>query len=467
MGHVLTTILVYILAKEIVRDKDLSFWTALMFGLGVAGYQATAWPITNINVQGAAIFAIISLIFFKKCIDKNLQSQHLLFTSLVYLYISLMFKEIAVAFFIFYILLYFVYRKGRKIHLRTLLYIVMSCLIYLGFRIYIVLDPVYKKTVQLPTETQSIGEILTNLISFPFISLSQMLIFEKILWSLSQFVGKAVVFDLSGGFGTTSFDRYVYSNVLPVVNYVFAIIVIIITYLAYKKSRYTNRKQIILFGALFVFLNSFIYALSPERVGVINIIDSRNLYFLMIGFSFVFVATIKILFSKREVFIAIMIAYLSFSVFFLEKRLLELAGVGNIRRDILTRIIQTYPELPERVVFFTESDSSYYGLPPEENLLPFQSGFGQTLLVWYFEEERFPKEFYENRFLWEIEEQGYKEIGGRGFGYFREYDLLKTTLQEYNLPVNAVIAFSWSKGEERLNDVTLSVRNKLADYEKD
>jgi hypothetical protein len=104
---------------------------------------------------------------------------------------------------------------------------------------------------------------------------------------------------------------------------------------------------------------------------------------------------------------------------------------------------------------------SYYGLPSEEKMLPFQSGLGQTLLVWYHDQENYPNEFYQNRFLWEITDQGYQEVGDRGFGYFRDKDLLRQAIAQYNLVPESLVAFSWNSQTEELKDVTVLVREEL------
>ena len=137
---------------------------------------------------------------------------------------------------------------------------------------------------------------------------------------------------------------------------------------------------------------------------------------------------------------------------------------SRTRKSILDQIIKTYPRLPEKVVFYTESDTAFYGLPPEERIMPFQSGFGQTLLVWYFNQgENWPACFFkpEDDFLFAITEEGYRECSGRGFGYFRNFNLLQETLVENNLSKENVIAFVFKLKYNELIDVTRKVRENL------
>ena len=153
------------------------------------------------------------------------------------------------------------------------------------------------------------------------------------------------------------------------------------------------------------------------------------------------------------------------NLYFLNQNLVEFTRRGEVRKSILTTIQLVYPDLPDKVVVYTQSNQPYYGLPPETKILPFQSGLGQTLLVWYYPTEKFPKEFFADRFLWDIEEQGYKEVGDHGFGYFRDLDLLRDAIGQYNLPGESVIAFSWDGKKNFLTDITQEVRNEIYDQE--
>jgi len=113
-------------------------------------------------------------------------------------------------------------------------------------------------------------------------------------------------------------------------------------------------------------------------------------------------------------------------------------------------------------VFYTESDTSYYGLPIEEKIMPFYSGFGQTLLVWYEGKgEDFPACFFKDKYLYAIIEEGYKECEGRGYGYFRKFDSLKTAILKYSIDPKNVISFSHIAGDEKLVDTSLEIREKL------
>ena len=132
-------------------------------------------------------------------------------------------------------------------------------------------------------------------------------------------------------------------------------------------------------------------------------------------------------------------------------------------KGFLTTIEEAYPKFPQKVIFFTQSDSSYYGLPKEEKVLPIQSGFGRMLLVWYQDKEKFSGCLYENLFLHGLLSQGYKQCDVRGFGYFRDYDKLAEAVRQNQIQPENIIAYSWNGKTQKFTSITEQIRRKLAD----
>ena len=81
-------------------------------------------------------------------------------------------------------------------------------------------------------------------------------------------------------------------------------------------------------------------------------------------------------------------------ILWLQNRIRKNIRDWKYRHNILNQISEDNLKLTDKQVFYTESDTSYYGLPDETKILPFQSGFGQTLLVWFEKSERFPNDFF-------------------------------------------------------------------------
>ena len=64
-------------------------------------------------------------------------------------------------------------------------------------------------------------------------------------------------------------------------------------------------------------------------------------------------------------------------------------------------------------------------------------------------------------FLHGLTKQDYREIDGRGFGYFRDEDLLIQAIEDNNLKVDSIISFSYNSSEKKAKDTTNEVREKL------
>ena len=197
-----------------------------------------------------------------------------------------------------------------------------------------------------------------------------------------------------------------------------------------------------------------------------SIVPSRYLYFGSAGFALLLTLIGNMVLNLKRKKITILVTASFFLISILGalenfNHSQELKMSGSIRKSILTSIKKFYPTLPQKVVFYTQSDSSYFGLPDNIKILPFQSGLGQTLLLWYFSGGSLPAKFFENNFLWNIDSQGYKEIGGIGFGYFRDFFELQSTVSQNKLTLDSIIAFSWNARENKLTDISSQIRSKI------
>lgn len=258
----------------------------------------------------------------------------------------------------------------------------------------------------------------------------------------------------------TNDDSVAEARVFPIVAFLSGLLLLILILSLSRK----NVRFLTVLSFLLIFSTPFLFV--PETARGFSIFPSRYLYQGAVGSSLIFGLFGFYLLQRKSKFLEIYIflvalviglgLYLNFST---NRRFYE---EGKIRWEILNEIKTQYPDLPARVIFFIASDRPYYGLPDEERVLPFQSGLGQTLLVFFNESENFPKEFFKNRFLWEIGSQGYQEIDGRGFGYFRDPRLLNDSLSKYDLDYDSVISYSWDGEIQKLTNTTNETREMLS-----
>lgn len=460
--QVITVYLIYLLTSKLFNNKFTGLIISGLFAVNASSYQATTWVGTTVNTHGASIFGLLSIFVYLKYIQNFRQRNMYFFVfSMALLFISLLFKEITIA--IFPILIIFLLNEKIKVKQKIIesIKLILSGFVYVALRASMIFAQRGDIQEQIVTESQSIADLLRNFITFPVKIFSQSLIPTQLLFKIANKFSAVLPDTTTGLVGTTTFDVFSQQIMLQIINWSIFILAILLIYKLYSdKNKYF---KFALFGFLFSVLNSFIYIISPGRTGDIPVVDSRNIYFPAIGVTIFLVSVSSYYVQKygRKVYI-ILIASFLINLFYLNKELIFYANQGTERRHILEQIVKTYPDLPDKVVIYTESDTSYYGMPEEEKILPFELNFGYTLMIWYLPTEKYNNEMVRiGSYIHKITAQGYQEKDGIGFGYFRDIDKLKQTVKLNNLPVESIIAFRYNSQSRLLIDITSEVRNQL------
>lgn len=458
--HLINVLLTFYFAKLLIKEAKLALLAAILFGISSSNYQATAWTVADLSVHGATIFGLLSLIAILKFLETRVFKFFLL--SLGALLISLLFKEITVGFFIFFPILFYFRARFFSKYKREVLMIVVVGLSYLILRSFLIVSSL--STTSVVTEAQLPTLLGYNLATAPLKTFAQTIVPVEISLAFSYQLGEFLPTDLTGVKDTPSYNIFIEKRILELVSMAIFLLIGLVLFISLKKgSKPSNKITVISF--LFIITNGFIFAFAPERAGIINLIDSRNLYLPSIGAAILVVTIIARIFRKNPYQIFLVVILLSIiNIFFLEAKLTNLAQSSASRKNILTTIKNFYPKLPDKVIFYTESDKSFFGLEGSEKILPFQSGFGQTLLAWYHESEDYPKGLYEDRFLWEITAQGYKEAGMRGFGYFRSLKPLAQAVSENHLPLESVRGLRYDSETYQIEDNTEEIKGRLAGF---
>ncbi|GEM_PF-5044251 len=458
ISHVLAVFSVYLLSKRIFKDVVLSFLTALLFGLFAAPYQGAAWVIVDIATLWASILGVLSTLFFLDFLDKKRQKYFIV--SIVFLVISLFVKEIAIGLFPMFFLTWFFY-GGKKKEIKNLVLLVVIACVYFLFRIGMaVTNP--GAGGGLVTQSQSFNYLIYNFFTVPLKVLSQTLIPYDVFKMISLYVSRFFPTNVSGRPGTTKFEIFAIHNVMETISIGLSLLIIVSIIIFTIKLWKKNKEWLLVIASLlWIVLNSFIFSFAPETSGVINIVDSRNLYFTAIGVAFLIILLTKIYVRKNDFkFLIIFIPVVILNIFWLNSYLSNFVELGRVRRVILQQISTDNPHLPQKVIFYTDSNKEYYGLA--EKIMPFQSGFGQTLLAWYNRRQDFPSVFFKNRYLWDIRSQGYQEVDGVGFGYFRDINLLREAIIQNKLSIDNLVAYRFNAGSNSLVNITSEIRVELA-----
>lgn len=462
LWHLGTTYIVGRLLYKLLRNYMSATVGMLLFGLSGAAHQATTWVVADINTHGSTFFGILSILAFLHVLEMPKVDKRWLTTSLGLVFISLLFKETTIGLFATLPALYLL----KKTSIRTLIHNsrvwVISGFIYVVVRGLMFLLPSAQGTASVVTASQSIGMIFYNMITFPSKALSQSLIPSEIWLSLGKKIGKipAKLFGIE--VNTSRYELFVQSQLLEAVFVLLFISALILSIYLYRKfSNYHAR--LALFSLFFVSANSVVYAFSPERTGVISFIDSRNLYLTLVG-AILFILSIIQLVSKNA---ALKFVYICVSLLLLINTVV-LVGVirasvtvGSVRKTILSRIDTIIPS-GDKALIYLESDTSYYGLPWNKTTVPFQSGFGQTLLVYLHDRYRFPPEFYTNYFLWPIYSEGYITKGNSAYGFFNQFDSVVHEVKN-GASLDNVYSLKWHGKTEALVDTTEVTRQRISE----
>ncbi len=449
--HIINCFTFYILVNLLLKEKIKAFLACLLFALSSIYHQAITWVGAYGATQPALFLVLISIIFFVKYL-KGLNFKTLLF-SLILLLLGLGFRESVLFLFLFYPLWAY-FSKGAKIGRKVLVVSLIFLFIFFSFRLLLLLI-----SQTLPGEEGPglsalfLLRLVYRLLVTPFKALAQ--VFIPAEWIIKASGGLAAMAYpyLYSTKGTTFYDIVTQTVVSDLISYTIAMVIIGIAFLAYfylRKNRRAKEVQLLLGSIAFILLSSLPYIFVPGDPGYFSFLDSRYLYIPSLGASFFLVLMIYILADfvatkslKSAFVIFIIFIFCLFHYNRIRGILTQGAEVGPERKQILEKILKAYPKLDEKSVFYTESTTSFYGQAPEEKMLPFQSGPGQMLLVWYsFHDEKFPICFFENYFLWVLLAEEYKECGGRGFGYFRNYEKLVKAVKEYKLEPKNIYAFS-------------------------
>lgn len=453
LSHLFIVYLVYRVSKRIFEnDNILTVLVTALFALSASGHQATTWPLVDINIHGATIFALLSI----EAILKNNFKYSILF-----LFISLLFKEIAIGLFIFLPLLYLLhFNKNPRTEKKRISIFVIGGFFYSVLRLILYFHS-KSKVYHIVTASSGIGNILINLVTFPFKVFYETVFPPRFLLLISHRLSSFFPQNIAGINGTTQFDQFSEQFSLPLVG----ILVVLIAGIFFFKNKYKkNVLRSFLIGTSFLILNSFVYALSPDRPNAIPLIDSRNLYFPSIGTYIIITSILRPYLKKKNKLAILFIACLScLNIFWLNKEISGLVTEAKIRSSILKMIKLEYPVLPNKVVFYFESDRSYYGLAENYKIMPFQTNLGLNIFAWYSSTESFSNDFLNGKkfFLYNLTDEGYREYENRGFGYFWNYENLKEFINQNDFPIESIISFIYDSVSGRLLNNTNSIRSNL------
>lgn len=446
--HLINTFLIYLIAGNFSKNKILSAVAAMIFITSSVASQLVLWTVISINTLSLT-FALLSfwlLLNFNEFKHRSLVG-YLIAIGMV---CSLLILEYSAGFIILIPTAVLIYRKklGNENLKKILIPLAIAIVSFLILRLVLLLQA----SVGSVQSSLSTG-MMYRAVEFPIRYLGQIVIPEHANLFLSNII-----------LGDPERSETFFFKIIAICTG-FLSILFLGKLLSITKKLTEERDNLIVL-IIFILSSSLPFVIIPGQSSDFTIFPGRYLYFGLAGYAILLSLVAKMLIQSKNNYLKVAVClFILISCFYGVydnlRQIRLFSEEDQVRLNILNTIKSSYPKLPEKTVFFIESDSAAYGLPYEVKILPFQSGFGQTLLVWYYGDQYIPKGFYKDRFLWDIKSEGYKEIEGYGFGYFRDFEKVKKTVKDYQLPLDCVISFSWKKDSNLFLDTTKETRSRL------
>lgn len=469
----INSFLLYKVVLRLTGKNKLALLSSILFATSGIGQKAITWVIASTNTQSALFFSLLTILAFDKFVQKGGWKK--LFVSIFLFFLALLSKETAVVLFLVLPLYSFfnLVRSENNARAKTGIFAVITFFLLYGlFRYFLI-----TKGIQLNphaaflTRALNLKEYMLLILWSPVRSVVGVFISPDILYKLGKL--STVIFFPKYRYlqNTTAFGQFSETTGVDLVNLILFIPISSIVYIAYRLiPRKDNGVKQVYFMALAAIFSSILISLMLSIRGVNAILQiprSRDLYLPSIGSSVILSILFIYLYGRLKarigkillIFAFLLLTLHNFS--FINKFVLyPEVQKASARKSIVQKIDDSYPLIPKKVIFYTESDTSYYGSSVPS--MPFQTGFGRTLLVWYaLKYNDRPLSFMQDEFLYLARDQDYREINGYGFGYFTDLAKLKKTIKEFNLSPNSIIAFAYYGKTNSLKDITLEIRKKI------
>ena len=482
--HLISSFLVYLFMKKISKNFYVGFLSSILFAMNARADQGFLHLAVFPSTVTSFIF-IIAILLYLLLISKKkrYEIKDFLIISFYFL-ITVHFREdglFLIPLIPIFILL-FARKTINKRNLKFFLGIFLTAVAFLGFRVVLqFLDA--NSTSQTNPKILQINYykiLITNVLTFPFKVLIENLVepFETLYKFSHYFYFLAKV------------DTIFLLNIMFMILGSLTTISLLLSRLLIKNLNFYK-------FAIFSLIGIFLYALLLSTVGrTMDIVEPRYLYFtgflVMSTLAWFLVELFNTKFKygnyiKNALIIVFVFLYLVYSFNNTQLRLNTLNKVSEIRKSIITQVLDDKPSIKEKTIFYFQCKgiclrNSEFGI--SNNLvLPFSSGPGWILMLqyaknnqqvyapffrtynkdevlWDWRNNRFDNEVA-NEFLWDMGAQGYNEINGRGFGYFTNLDLLKKTIKNYNLSKDSVVGFEYDEKNIKITDKTKEIIKQL------
>jgi len=451
--HSANTILVFLLGRRLTKSSAIGILSGLFFFINEVGHEAYTWFGTMSGSTTAVFFFLLSLLFYLRFIETK--KYFLVILSFFLLWISFLFKEVAVFAFLLYPLIFLLFfpKKENKMRwfFKTQAPLTILAIIMLLFFTKTVLFIPGERANYVETGSSLIPGLFFHALQYSSEGIVHILFPNSFIFIISHLFTRVFSF----GLDPNSIEFLIAVQNINAEIVVIILLVIgsgtVIWLLKKRQSSLTNQTKRALLISLMITGLSFLPYIVLNRS--FAYLDSRHYYPASIGASILLAIILVNLVGtktklRRLAFMAITGGFIILHLFVLYSDFWLLTKRADERKSFLRQIQQLVPELPEKAVFFLSGDAvGYYGLP--ELKVPFQSGPGHVLMVSYSLKNQLSPAFFKEKsltkaldigFLYDILDQGYREMNGQGFGYYYDENELKKGLEENKFSQKDVIS---------------------------
>lgn len=468
----------YILLKKIFNNSAVAFAGAVLF--------ITNFEVSQVILVEMVSFYTLSLLFvnilFIKLYDVIAswsQTKIADKTVVVFLFIlAILTHEAWFALIVLIPLFILMFRFDKHVFNwgKSTKYIVVFAVFFIFFRLVLqIVLPMDGKIPPQPSEKLAIAHSLATL---PFKSTMQYAIGYGNIFSLSKFYQNKMSYyrndktlnqDLMAT--TMAYDMVVYYISAAVLVLLLIILSICKTNIGFK-NRYIKA---IIFGVGWIVAMSVVMSMQKR---FFNSIDSRYMYLfsegivvLMVSLPVLVANYFKNVMSAKFFVVVIALFYIVtfgyYSYFQIQKTEKSIIEVSRVRVNIINQIKKISPSLSDRTIVYLKcsddcTSNSRFGMP-NEWIVPFQNGFGWTLLVAYSEKDakKYAQFFSRDTFLWERGATGYKEVNNIGYGFFTDASQLKLMVSKYKLNTSNILGLEYESKKYNIKKMSNLEINEL------
>ena len=455
--HIVNTLIVFFLAKKLFKKTLPAFLGSLFFALNSVSQSAVTWLAASINTLPSTTLILIALIYYFRYLESFKEKWIIL--SFIFVYLSLFFKETGIFLFLVFPLFSLIYTKQNiRTFIKRYWYCLAATFLIVIFRIWgFKSEPEQVALFLTGSSKYFYDSLIVRSILYPLTSLSLSIIPSVPFLNFAKYITN-VYYPF---FPSQQFNLIAQTVVLDLLVTIFSFVIILISAGLLKLTKLKTRKVVIFWFVLLAasFLPYIIISKSYAYL------ESRYYYLASATWGVIFAWMVNLVVEKIR-FKYVRTAFLIIFVLFIYLHTKTVAGdIGKLvseserRVNILNQILAIKPKLnDERNIFYVTGDTDYYILG---NKVPFQQGFGYTLLTWYGAKSKYPPVFFNNADLYEIGREEYFETNGFGFGYFTNLEDLRAGITGNKFPKTAVTALYYNSKENKIIDISAEVAKSL------